>query len=406
MDFVGDYRAKQRLAEQLRARQKAMLGAEIDTGPLVTQASGAFPGQVQANPWGNLAKLGTAYFANQAGRKAETAEEEAQAARLEALQGIMGGGAGAQGAGGSPGQPGGMGGGAQVLTPERAMQLQELGVDSGIIKSLMPKQDAIGALAQAAGTRQGRAFLVTAGKMTQEQKEGIDADEAAGKLEEMKAKQDNYLFEQRNKTFAPTQGRGETEIEFAQRDPEGYAKYVAQKAKAKGGEGGGMYEKEFARNQAKQDVALIGGAPKLELGVKRVDELINADEKNPYEKGAKYRAMDMVSNAATGQKASDFDPDIQVQEQAIQQFHLDAMEQMRGFGQVTENEQKIIAATQFDRYDSPAARTKKLKVIKGALQSGMDKVKAAKERARTGKAVLDEGSGTMTSPGGVSYTVE
>lgn len=408
MDFVNDYITKSKLADQLRKRQQAMLNADIDTGPLVTQASGAFPGQVQANPWANLAKLGSAYFAGQAGKNATAAEEEAQSSRMQALQALTTGGAGAQGAGNGPAQPGALGGAGGTMSPEQVINLQRLGVTPAEMKLMIPKAEAIGAIAQAAGTRQGRAFLVASGRMTSEQKDSIDAEEQAGNAQKMKDKQQEYLFEQANKTFAPTQGRGETEIEFAQRDPEGFARYQQQKAAAKGSTSD--YDKKAQQEQAKADVAVAGGAPKVEAGIKRIDSMISDNEKNPYTVGSKYRMADAASHALTGIKASDFDPKIQVQEQAAKQFHLDAMEQMRGFGQVTENEQKLIEATQFDRYDTPEARTQKLKVIRGALQSGLDKVNAARERLKNKGGnlgtVRPHGGGTMKSPGGVSYSVE
>jgi hypothetical protein len=383
MDFVGDYRAKQKLAARLRERQKALLGADIDTGPIVTQGQGAAPTQVQANPWGNIAKLGAAYFANQAGEKAATAETDAEALRMEALQNIMGGGAGAQGVGGGPAQPGALGGAAPSMTPEKALQLQQLGVDSGLIKTMLPKAPAIGALAQASATPEGRAFLFTSGQITKDQYDTLESAATKAKADELKSERELAEYKESIKRFAPTQGRGMTEIEFSQQDPAGYAEYI--KAKNAGKPGATTpYDKKAAEEQAKQDVALAGGEEKLKTGLNTVNEFIAANEKKPYTKGAKYRAMDLVSEGATGKKASDFDPEVQIQEQAIQQFHLNAMEQMRGFGQVTENEQKIIAATQFDRYDSPEARTRKLKVIKDATETGLKKVAAAKQRLQSG----------------------
>jgi len=381
MDFVNDYKTKMKLAQQLRARQQAMLNADIDTGPIVTQGQGAAPTQVQANPWGALAKLGTAYFAGQAGKNATAAEQEANDARMQALQGIMGQGAGAQGAGNAPGQPAGFGGAQQQLTPEKALQLQDLGVDAGLVKAMMPKADALGAMAQAANTRQGRAFLVAAGKMTKEQKDSIDAEELAGEEEKLKAKKTEYLFEQANKTFAPTQGRAPSELEFAMAHPEEYA--AAMKAKNAGKGANSPYEKKAAEEQAKQDVALVGGESKLQRGLDTVNKFIEENKKKPYTSGATYRAMDQLP-LRDGQKLSSFQPEVQIQEQAIKQFQLDALEQMRGFGQVTEKEQDIIGKTQFDIYDSPSARTQKLQRIKEATEAGLRKIAAAKERLRTG----------------------
>jgi len=382
MDFVGDYRTKQKLAEQLRARQKMLLGAQIDTGPIVTQGGGAAPTQVQANPWGNLAKLGTAYFANQAGEKAGMAEEEASEARLQALQNIMGQGATAQGVAGSPGQPAAFGGAAPQMTPEKALQLQSLGIDTSLIKGMMPKAPAIGALAQAAATSEGRAFLLQSGQINQEQYDFLESKAKAAAAEKTDTEREMAEYKESIKRFAPTQGRGMTEIEFAQQDPAGYAEYIAAKNKGKPGSSS-PYEKKAAEEQAKQDVALAAGESKLKTGLNTVNEFIAANEKKPYKDGAYYRGIDLVA-PKDGAKPSDLYTEVQIQEQAIKQFHLNAMEQMRGFGQVTENEQKIIADTQFSRYDTPEARTKKLQVIKKATENGLKKVEAAKARLKSG----------------------
>ena len=388
MDFVSDYRTKQKLAERLRAREKALTGLtqNIDYSPIVTQGQGAAPTQVQANWGAPLAAIGSAYFANKAGENAETAETEAEATRLQALQSIMGQGAGAQGVGGGPGQSGGMGAGGVQMTPEKALQLQNLGIDTSLIKTMLPKAPAFGAMAQATSTPEGRAFLLQSGQINKEQYDSLESAAKTAAAEKLRLEREQYDYEQANKRFAPTQGRGMTEIEFAQSDPEGFARYQELKAKAKGS--ADPYVKKAAEEQAKIDVKLAEGESKLQIGLDTVDELIKADKEKPYTKGLTYQGMDAVSELATGMKASNAVPEVQIQEQAIQQFHLNAMEQMRGFGQVTENEQKIIAATQFSRYDSAEARSKKLQVIKDATAAGLKKVQAAKQRLKSGNPSL------------------
>ena len=134
LDVVGDVRRRQKLAEQLRGRAK--MAGEIDIGmdPIVTQASGAFPGQVQANWAGPLANLGKAFITRSTLDQADAEEEAAQQARSQALQSVLGGI------------------GDKPPTFAQTMQLQELGMDPGTIRDFLPKPPAppaIGAMLQA-----------------------------------------------------------------------------------------------------------------------------------------------------------------------------------------------------------------------------------------------------------------
>jgi hypothetical protein len=200
------------------------------------------------------------------------------------------------------------------------------------------------------------------------------------KVADKAAAEEAYLFEQQNKAFAPQIPRGMSELEFYQADPEGYQAWLEAKEAAKPAEPT-VYEDAAQREQAKTDVKVTQGLEKLTMASSRADKLLEKYTTKPYTKGAKYRALDMAGSMLPGdQRLSSFDPEVQEMLQDSKQFHLDAMEQMRGFGQVTESEQKIIEATQFDIYDSPQALLKKIDTIRGALRSGLSKVQAAKAR--------------------------
>jgi len=376
MDFVGDYQTKKKLAEALRARQTAMqtAGSQIDTGPIVTQGQGAFPGQVQANWAAPLAQMGAAYFANKAGKKADVAETESAEARRQALQEMIGGD-NSQG----------------FLTPENVLQMSELGVEPGMAKLLKQERPAAGAIAQAAQTPAGIRSLVNMKIWTPEQGEqalsALQTDQASSQ----EAERQKYLFEEQNKRFAPQQGRAPNEFEFAMQYPDQYAKMQEAKAAARQGAASNPYEKKVAEEQAKVDVKLSEGESKLKAAAQRADTLIADYTAKPYTKGNSLRLRDDAASVVGLPKPSDYDQDVQKQNQAIKQFHLDAMEQMRGFGQVTENEQAIIGATQFDIYDGPEARIHKLNTVKDAVKRGLEKVALAKERMKAGTAVLGKG---------------
>lgn len=380
MEFVGDYRTKKRVADLLRKSQGALM--DVDTGPAVTEtrAGGAFPGMVQAN-WGTaLAKLGQGFLAGRAEKKATAAEDEAETARMTALSQLT---AGADGTGLSQAD----------VTPEMLASMQELGLDTNAVKLMMKKEPALGSITQASETPAGIRALVTQGVWTEEQGqaaiEKLEA-ERLGKVDEAKAM---YDYEQSHKTFAPTQPRGETAAEFFARDPEGYKAMKAAEAAAKGG-GNTPYEKKFAEKQAENDVAIIAGLPRIEAARTKVDEYIKNTADKPYTMGTSLRLKDDAARLmGVETKPSDYNEEVQKQEQDAKQFHLNAMEQMKGFGQVTESEQAIIAATQFDRYDTPGARAKKLQTIKDALAVGWQKGQVALERARKGVPILPQGGG-------------
>lgn len=140
MDFVGDYRKKQQLAEALRGRSQGImdLSSNISGAPIVTQGAGAFPGMVQAN-WGDaLAKLGTAWMAKKSREKETAAAGEATDARVRALESVLGNiGESKEG----------------VPSFSQTIQLQELGVDPSLVREFVKDkkegQQKIGAYLQA-----------------------------------------------------------------------------------------------------------------------------------------------------------------------------------------------------------------------------------------------------------------
>jgi hypothetical protein len=351
----------------------------VDTGAIVTPGSSggegiyAQPSRVQANWAGPLAQVGMAYMGRGAEKKATEAEDAATAARMGALQQVMGGGVGQGG----------------QLTPEQAVQLQELGIDGATLKLMMPKAANLGAVTQAARDPAGIRALVTTGQWTKEQGDQALAALEADQNKATQAEKDQYMFEQQNKSHRPTQGRAETEIEWAQRDPEGWAEFQRKKAEAAmTGKPAPVnpYEKKRQEEQAKIDVKTMEGGSKIQAGIMRADQYLKDIEAAPYD-GTKYRLMDDAATVVGLPKPSDYSEEVQKQNQDAKQFHLDAMEQMRGFGQVTESEQAIIAATQFDIYDTPGARKKKIETIRAALVRGQEKVNEARARAQAGGGV-------------------
>lgn len=375
MDFVGQYLQATEDAEKAKRRQKAMAALQIDGGPIVTPAHDNFPGQVQANWAGNLAKLGLAYF----GRKAEDTvaekEKEATAARSGALTDIM-----------SQTEASGK------MNQDQMLALEQLGVDPAMIKLMQPKEPNLGAITQGAESLAGIEALLSQKKITPE-----DAERFRAALKQKEANErDRYKFEEQNQAFAPVQPRAESEIEFAQRDPEGYAKWLQQKSAATLASKPPVvpeYQKKIAQEQAKLDVAMTNDMPGLLEAKKTAEGLIKQYTDNPYTVGNKLRAADDFAETV-GQKwkPSEYRQDVQMQLQVASDFRLEAMKRMRGFGQVTEAEQKIIENTQFSVYDGPEARMEKLNRINRAIDVGINKAQDAKKRMAAGTYMLPETS--------------
>lgn len=391
MEFVDDYKSKRQKAERLRRAVEAFGSMKAPNPTVYTPESGAFPGMIQANWLAPIAQMGAAFAQKRMSEKADAAEDEAATARMQALEGILNPSAGAQGMGNAPGQTPGINPASGRPSAGQLMQLQELGLDPSVLKMIMPKETPLATITQAAATPAGRQALVQMGVWTQEQADQAGAAADADAEKAIQRERDQYMFEQSNKRFAPPQAsqRAPTELDLFMQDPEKYAELMALKGKARSGGSQNPYEKKVAEEQAKVDVKLLEGESKLAAGVERADKLIKDADKLSETKIRSIQAADTLSEMLPGNpKISNVSEQVKLDEQAANQFHLDAMEQMRGFGQVTEAEQGIIRATQFDRYDTPDVRKQKLRVIKDALQRGLEKVKKAKERMQTGQPVL------------------
>lgn len=216
---LSDYKRKKKLAERLRRSADAFGTMAAPDPTVATPSSGAFPGQIQANWFAPLAQMAQAYAGTKVAERADTAEAEAEAERMRALQSIFNPQAGAQGAGNAPGQPGTMGAaqgqpsmdpgfsipgvqapgsapimtgdmtpgqapqpgtmGAGRLTPEQLITLQELGVDPGMVKLMMPQEMNAAAYAQAMGSPEGRMALRLKGELTEEQYQQAEQAAAA-----------------------------------------------------------------------------------------------------------------------------------------------------------------------------------------------------------------------------------
>lgn len=374
MDFVGQYKTKQ--SEAAAARKKAdalakmgldMSGEAINTGGFeyMSPEGGTMsaPGYTQVNYGDAIGKLGAAFMGRGAEKDATSAEDAAKTAQMEALKNVLGNGS--------------------ALTPESVMQAEQLGMTPAMMKLVIPEKPSVGAVTQGAATPAGRAALVAMGAITQEQADQMGAAADAGSAAEAKAAQEAYLFEQQNKKFAPQVPRGMTMAQFAQSDPEGYrAMKDAEAQAALQGKAPVLspYDTQFQKDQAKIDAKVLEGSGKIDGAITTAAQYLGRQKATPYD-GTKYRAMDDAAKVVgVDAVPSSYNTEVQSQLQDAKQFHLNAMEQMRGYGQVTESEQAIIAATQFDIYDSAQARQKKLETIEKQLQIAKTKIDAAKAR--------------------------
>lgn len=388
MEFVGDYNKKKKVAEALRKQQEALSGLDLGPANTVTGASGAFPGMVQAN-WGTaLAKLGQGYLGSRAIRKGEEADIDTEDARMAALRAIT-----------SPTQTeqygaGGMGPPTMEetppeVTPEKIAALQSMGFDPSAMGFKMPEPAAYGAVSQSLNSVPGIKYAVLKGEITPEQGDDMIAKLEADEAKAIQDEKDMALYKESIEYHAPVQGRAESEAEFAIRDPAGYAKFIAAKNAGKPPVQN-TYEKERDKKQAAADVLKVAGIPKYELSRETIKGYVKAAATNSYD-GTKWRAMDDAAKVAGLPLPSNYNSEVQKQEQDARQFHLDAMKQMLGFGQITEAEQKILSDTQFDRYDTAEARKKKVETIERHLESMYQDALKSRERMAKGVAVLPAG---------------
>lgn len=274
---LSDYKRKQKMAERLRRSAEAFSGMQAPNPTVYTPGSGAFPGQVQANWLAPIAQMASAYAGKKMGERADTAEDEAAAARMQALQELLNPQAGAQGVGNAPGQPGTMGAAPGRPTAEQLMGLQDLGLDPSVMKMLMPKEQSLGAITQAAATPAGRAALVQMGVWTPEQAKQAEDAETAAAAAARQAEQEQYMFEQQNKRFAPTQSSDNmSEFEyFLQQNPGApLSEFYAAKNAGKGGAGGGKNSPQEKAAANERALNILDQMEKV-AGNKKLDTLQN-----------------------------------------------------------------------------------------------------------------------------------
>ncbi len=181
---VGDYTKKKRIADALRTKADAKLPGQLDPLGKSEGANGA-PGEVYIN-WGNiLSNAAQPWLKGWQEEKAAAAEDEATAARREALGRLTG-----------------------KESPEQLLAAgEELGIPDltkSALKKMVPEALNPAQRAQSSTSKAGLLALYQMGELSPEEYEqavtNIDAETAA----EVKRNRDDYVFEQRNKTFAPS----------------------------------------------------------------------------------------------------------------------------------------------------------------------------------------------------------
>ncbi len=387
MDFVGEYKTKKKLADALRKRQDAIAGIEAPPATFETRAQGAFPGQVQANWLNPLTQMGTAYFGKKADEKATAAEEEAEAARAAALQQVI--------AGGSTGENGQPSPQQKYLTPENVLAMQGLGIDASTMKLLKEEKPAAGAITQAASSPAGIRSLVEMGIWTPEQGDRALAALESDTARKTQAEREQFDYEQIHKREAPPRERAETDAEWSQRDPAGWKAYhdILSTSKVAGKTPAGTkYSNKADEKKAEADVKLAGGISGIDLSLKTVAKIVDEQKAKPYTKGKMYRFLDAADQALLGGafKPSHFDPDVQRLNQRASQFRLDAMDQMRGLGSLTEAEGKVIADTVINPHDDADVILDKLEVMRTQFESAMAKAQKSDKRVKLGVRTLPE----------------
>jgi hypothetical protein len=274
------------------------------------------------------------------------------------------------------------------ITPQQAIRLQELGVDIGALKNFQPKKEPLANLLQNMDNLTEESADVLAPQY------GLEPEKLRAMLKEARTRKEaetNAKFEQEKALrllgLTP-QKKSDYDI-YLELGPEKYKEYKAAGGSGKGG--GDPYTKKLQEEQAKADVSALQGLPALDtistmiLDLETKDLADEAAKKpEPFFSGGRLKSLSAAGQAVgfTGQNDLATLPDeANLLAQKANSMALQAAEIFKGQGQVTEGERKILAETKILPTDTRAQRIVKYKDIKGAVESGMRKMRDAGRRA-------------------------
>lgn len=377
---LATFRQKKALVDKLR-RQEALLSGIGGQSPTIsTGSTGSYPGVTQVNYGGILGNALKTYMQGRMLKEGGMYEEEAGAARDEAIKGII---------------PDDM----DRLTPHQAIKLQELGVDVGDLKAFQPKKEPLANLLQNMGslTEESADILAPQYGMDAEQLRGMiraarsrQSEESAAEFERQKAlrllgikpeKTDEW---ERYRTMSPEDRESYREFQSFGRSGEFEKARDKAAGKAAGellAEGGaGKSEFKLAEMQAFED--------------KLRQDILAGDDSTT---GA-YLADIAAEKLGVPQEKlpSSRNEKLAMRAQLASQFAVDAAAQLKGQGQVTENERKMIKETQFGALDPPQLILQKMQRIKSILAENARREGALLESARGGSVQ------NLTAPTGES----
>lgn len=375
MEFVEDYKRRLKSAENMRARASSMKDIELPSTVVTTQASGAFPGMVQADWTAALGKLGLAYMNRKAGDRAAEEEKAAESVRQAGIQSILDKT-------------------SEGITPQQIIALQELGVDSKSLSSLVKKPPNEAAILQAIS--QGPAGIEAArsrGHLTDEQAAAALA--AYNSQIDAKLARDKDLLEFEASLSPPKEPRSPTNQEmYLQLGPEEYDRYMragkntpTQKTPPLS-----TYDARVSTKQADMDVPAADGLPAAKAMLERARQLVEEDKVTPYAKGDTLRAKRDFSSLVSGGhwNWAAYDKDAQMSLEAVSDFKINAIQALRGLGPASNMDMVAIEDTLFDMFDEPEVRSKKLRKIAHHLELGVARAEEAMARVSAARTRADQ----------------
>lgn len=377
---ITTYRQKKALVDSLRRKQEALSAMGDQPSTIRTGASGAFPGMTRANTAGAVTNALKTYMQAKLAAEGGAQEADAATARSQAIQGIL---------------PDDM----DRISPQQALQLQELGVDVGQLKGFQPKKEPLANLLQNIGSLTEESADVLAAQY------GMDPEQLRSMIRasrEQRTRESEAEFE-REKALRVLGVKPEkpSDYDLYQKDPEGYAKF-----KAVSGTSSDEFTKarDKAAGKAAGELLAEGGAGKSEFKLAEMEafeEKLRQDVLAGDDSTTGAYVADLVAErfgVPPEKLPSSRNEKLAMRAQLASQFAVDAASQLKGQGQVTENERKMIKDTQFSALDTPQLILQKMQRIKAIVAENARREEALMGAAREGGV----GGLTATSPTGES----
>jgi len=241
-DPMSEARRLTKLVQQLQQKRQRLGDGDRADPVLTAPGYGHNAPMMRTNYGGILANAFDSYNREKLDTQLEDTTNQAEEARRKILQQVMG-------------SEGGM-------TPEKTIQLSEAGVDPQMLKLIQPEKLSKGAMYQALAQNPSLAPLFVGQGLIDQH----TADSLVASTREQKQldKQDKMDIAAAGRSVS-SNGRAESDAEWFQRDPEGYANYMKVKHPAAAGAGG--------KNSTKMTTEEVSAT--LDTSLNELDSILN-----------------------------------------------------------------------------------------------------------------------------------